>query len=219
MGGGKNDQKEPQASKAQAAIAQQLFNQTNPIRNMLIGDTISFLGGDPASMNQQNPLFPPSPMDKLSQIGSIIGGHHQGGLGGKAGRSDTPMTSSIMTRGPMQYNVAGTPEFQYIQDAANRRFDQAKQSTLANQASGGALNQSLSDTALERARTLTGAESDIFNRNLDRAYSLATGQPFTGSGLGTAAAIQAQIAQANASQNAAAKGGIGQGVGYGLGAK
>lgn len=197
MGGGKR-QREPQASKAQAQIAQQMFNETQPLRDLLISDSISFLGGDPAQAS-------PNEISTLPK-----------GLQGKLG--DQPAAAPMIRQEP-NFNAAGTPEFRFVQDAANRRFDQAKQNILQNTPRGGVLIQNLAEADLERARTLTGAEADIFNQNIGRAFSLATGQPFTGGGLGTAGAIQAQIASANASQNAAAKGGIGQGLGIMAGAR
>lgn len=198
-GGGKGgkEQKEPEASKAQSRIAQQMFNQTQPLRDLLISDSVSFLGGDPTirSPNEVSTL-PPA-------------------LREKAGGSQS--APSPVNRQPMQFNAAGTPEFQFVQGAANRRFDQAKQNILANTAPGGGLTAALANADLERASTLTGAEADIFNQNINRVFSLATGQPFTGGGLGQAGAIQAQVAAANANQNAAAKSGIGSGIGMGIG--
>lgn len=45
-GKGASQQQEPASSQAMAQIAQQLFQQTDPLRQMLIGQSTNFLGGN-----------------------------------------------------------------------------------------------------------------------------------------------------------------------------
>jgi len=217
-GGGKKQQQEPQASRELSQMAQQLFNQTSPIRDILIDDTLSFLGGDPSQTQPSQPLGQRSPTGfGGGPFAEIIG---QSGLAPPSVGGETPPTQGLSAgqtdRAPFSFDSASTPEFRFAQQAANRQFDIGKNQVLENLPAGGALQQGLVDLSSQKASSLLGAESDIFNQNINRAYSLATGQPFTGGGLGTAAQVQGQTAAANAQQNAAAKGGIGTGIGYGM---
>lgn len=119
------------------------------------------------------------------------------------------------------FDPTQTPSFGALKLATETQFDNARNRVIQSTPEGGALASALSNVELGRAGALTGGTADIYNQEQGKAFSLATGAPLQASmgGLSNAGGIQAQIAQANASQNAAAKTGIGYGVGSFLGNK
>jgi hypothetical protein len=80
---------------------------------------------------------------------------------------------------------------------------------------GGGLQSGLAGLAGDRASGLTSLESMLYGNEMDRATSLATGQPMQTSygGLGTAAQTQAGLAGAQLSADAQAKAGLTSGIG------
>ncbi len=121
----------------------------------------------------------------------------------------------------LEGGVTSSPVFQALQNAANIQFGNARENILSTVPRGGSLTQALTDAELSRADTLTQGMGNIFQNEMARATSLATGSPLSTSaqGLGAAGAQQAGVSAANAAANAQVKSGIGQGVGSMMGGK
>lgn len=122
-------------------------------------------------------------------------------------------------------DVTQTPAFDVARQAADRQFQNARDSILTNLPSGGVLLDKLADLDIAKARDLSVAEAGIFDSELNRAFSLATGAPLqTGlSMLNQRAAQQTQLdaarEAAEANRDAAGKGAAGTGIGLALGGK
>ena len=112
-------------------------------------------------------------------------------------------------------DVYGTPAYGALKQGAESQYGRARQNILQNTPGGGALTSALAGNEYAKAGTLTQGAGALYGDELNRATSLATGAPLTGAlgGLGTAGSIQAQLAQAQATQNAASKQALGQGAG------
>jgi len=189
---------EPASSRSLANIGNQLYMETDPLRRALISDSMGFLGVEPYDLSSAKANGP---------IKTAVDSF--------AGRTTAP--ELVRTSG-QPYDARNTREFQYYQNAANRAYSQGKENILAELPQGGALAKSLAELDINRTGNLLGAEADIYNRNMDRAYGLATGAPLTAStsSLANAGNIQAQVAGQGAMMNAEAKQGLGQGIGYGI---
>jgi hypothetical protein len=87
-------------------------------------------------------------------------------------------SSDFLTGG---MDPTATPEYSAIRSFADQQARQAKDSILETMPSGGTLLDKLADVDIGKARTLTDASASIYGGNLDRAFSLATGTPLTGS--------------------------------------
>lgn len=118
-------------------------------------------------------------------------------------------------------NITNTPEYDFLKSTIEKQYGQARQNAIGSTAPGGGLSRALTDIENARAGNLVSGKANLYDQEMNRAFSLATGTPLqtATSGLGQSGAIQAQIAQSNSSQNAAAKQGIGFGVGSQLGSK
>ena len=123
------------------------------------------------------------------------------------------------------FDVTETPAFANARSAAGRQFNAARDSILENLPQGGVLLDRLADLPIARAQDLELAEAGLFEQEMNRALSLATGAPFqAGLGiLGTQSAQQTQLQaaqqMAEANRDAAAKGSLGTGAGAFFGAK
>lgn len=209
------------AADAQARMAQQLFNQTNPLRQALIGRSANFLGvpamagGGAGDMKTgSGPGIHPVTGPMTNLITSAMGG-----MPGSPGPSAPPVVTGMgdMVGGG---GVTSSPTFLAFKDSADRNFNRAKDSAIARLPGGGALAESLVGLEGDRAASLTQGAGAIYGDELSRAMSLATGITGTSlNSLGQAAATQAAIAQANADQKAGKAGGLGSGLGAFFGMK
>lgn len=202
---GKDEAKSP-AANAQSRLAQQLYQQTDPLRQGLINRSSNFIGA-PAAVPGVGGGFG---KDGGGTIGGALGGAMPGVSGGAPG---APGAS------PMNLTTA-SPTYLAFKDTADRNFAKAKDNAIARLPGGGALSDALVGLEGQRAGDLTQAAGNIYENELARAMTLATGstgQSF--SGLGQAGNTQAMLAQANAEQNAGKSSALGSGIGAMIGLK
>lgn len=203
-GGGSSS--DPSAA-ALAQISQQLFAETDPLRQALIGRSEQFLGlpggGSPSGVFPGLQLQPGNLKDQIQLLG-------QQGPGAGTG-SGTSLG---------QLDIRASPLFIPQQQAINRGFQTARQGIIEDLPAGGALLESLSDLSIARGRDLSDLEGQLAEDELGRAFALATGQPLSQSiaGLGRAGAIEAQLSQAEAQRQAGIFGALGAGAGEFFGA-
>lgn len=204
------------ALDAQARMAQQLFNQTNPIRNALIGRSASFLGVPATAGGAAGSDFKAGAGGGLGSGGPVS--DMIAGALRRASPAATPGIGDMVT--PSGGGVTSSPQFLAYKDSADRNFMRAKDNAISRLPAGGALAESLVDLEGDRAATLTQGAGAIYGDELARAMALATG--ITGqslNSLGQAAAAQAAMAQAEADQKAGKAGGLGSGLGAFFGMK
>lgn len=105
--------------------------------------------------------------------------------------------------------------FPSLKDAIESQYTIAKQNLISSSPAGGALTTNLANLENQRAKSMTAALGDIGRQEYNTALQLATGGAAQGmSGLGSAAAIQAQMQAASDARQAQSKQGLGQGVGF-----
>lgn len=138
-------------------------------------------------------------------------------------RQTEPLRDSLIDRSQDflsgGFDPTKTPAFGARKLAAETQGQNARDAILANLPAGGALMDKLADVEIAKAGSLTGAASDIFDNEMNRAFSLATGAPLqTGLGTLNSQAIadqqmrQAQM-QSEAARDAAQKESMGAGLG------
>lgn len=193
-GGGKN-----KAADAQARIAQHLVEQTDPLRAGLVGRSAQFLGV-PAS-------------------GSTMSGGS--GKDGAMRRMAGDVIPGVQTSGPTGMGmVTNTPAYAEFKRATGDRFDQARESAISRLPAGGALTEALVGLDGQQAGALSQGAGALYEDEVNRALSLATGGSAQGmSGLGQAAAVQAQVAANRASATQDKYQSIGSGLGTVFGGK
>lgn len=154
----------------------------------------------------------PGSVSELERIARELFGQTDPLRRGLIGRSEQFLEGGL--------DPTASPLFAPLKQATEQQFDLARERTLSSLPQGGALQSALGDIETGRAQTLTQGIGDISQGELSRALTLATGAPPQAiAGLSGAGGIQAQIAQANATQNAAVKEGLGRGVGAIAGSK
>jgi hypothetical protein len=164
----------------------------------LIGRSSSFLGA-PTSAPPGGPVM----MDASGKAGGLPGMAIQ-----------VPNQPGVAPGGGFG-DVRATPTFQAFKDTADRQFQQGRENVLSTLPRGGALSEALVDLDSQRAATLTQGAGAIYGDELARAMTLATGTTGAAmSGLGSAGAIQAQMA----ANQAATTGSKFESLGYGAGA-
>lgn len=182
------------------------------------GSTTAGRGGKDDALRQTQQPFPPpqqprAPGDVLEELSR--------GLFERT----APLRESLISRSEDFLDgggdVTGTPQFQALKSAADVQFGTARGQALEDVPAGGALIDALTNISGERASTLTRGAGELGERELGRAFSLATGAPLQTSvaGLGAAGGVQAGLAQAEAERESGAKQGIGSGAGGLLGGK
>jgi hypothetical protein len=223
MGGGgkKGGGDSNPAADAQARISQQLFQQTDPLRMGLIGRSQSFLGITPQQAGSVAPGGGPA------QLQASAGGKpgfaealpRGGGIDGLTNKTGAqPSAAPLATSG--FGDVTATPTYAAFRDQANRQFAGARDNAIARLAPGGALAESLVGLEGNRASALTQGAANIYEQELARAMTLATGQTGTAlGGLGQAALAQGQMAQAQSAQNAGKASALGTAAGGYFGGK
>lgn len=218
--GGKS-QSEPQSSQELARIAGELFNQTDPVRQALINNSLGFLGVRRVETQQPQQAQPP-----------VVSSGRRIRFGMRGGRGDDqvdqisqpqpqPTSPSVSYEfGAPTFDVTQLPQYGAMKQAAEAQYGRARDNLISSSPGGGALTSALSRLENERASAMTGIVGNLADQETSRAFSLATGTvPQVIGGLGQAGAIQAQIGANNASQNAAAKQGLGLAAGGYLGGK
>lgn len=209
--GGKKANKGNKASNLQADIANRLFLETDPLRMSLIGRSADFLGVPSGAI--------PASVQQSARVGSIRGHPIQiDPVTGQVANPGTPIASAASGGG--FGGITSTPTYLAFKDTADRTFQQGKENVISRLPSGGALAEALVGLEGQRASTLTQGAGSIYDAELARAMTLATGQTGTAlSGLGQAANAQAFQAQAAAQQGAAKSGALGTGLGSYMGYK
>ena len=187
-------------------IAEDLFNQSAPIRNQLFNRSAAFLGVAPN--NVSSPSYG-------SPFGLFKSGRGRGKYGGLASR----ITQNISGVNPVVEQQPTTPTLDPTQSilfspgkqAIEDQFANAKESLIASGATGGALADQLLELELNKAKQISDFQGGLAEDELNRAFALGTGiLPQVNSGLTSSAAAQAQ---ANAARSQG-KGDKGRAVGY-----
>lgn len=217
--GSKQAAKNP-AADAQAQIAKALYTETDPVRRALIGRSSNFLGVPSAT------TFAGTPAGGVGTAGTADP-NFRGNLplGGKAGSINIPGAApgGAMSAAPSGNgfgDVTGTPTYAAYKNVADRTFQRARGNAISTLPVGGGLSSALVNLEGQRADNLTQGAGNIYDAELARAMTLATGQTGTAvGGLGQAASAQALSAQAAAQQNAAKSGALGTGLGSYYGSK
>lgn len=213
----------------------------NPIDQVTSG--ISNIGGD--IFGGVTDLFSGGlgfdPLGRLAQ-GALGGGAYDAARGateGKQPQTDTtlqeiskalyaetdPLRRAMLERSGAfvggNLDVTQSPQYAALKRGAESQYDRARQNIISTTPTGGALTRALAQNEYAKAGALTQGAGNIASQEQQIAYGLATGTPLSTSfgGLGSAAALQGQQAQAQAQQNAAAKGALGTGAGALLGSK
>lgn len=202
--GKKASKKGNQAANLQADIANKLFTETDPLRSALIGRSANFLGA---------PTGMASSIGANPSTASLKNGI-QVPIGGNAPKAAIPGTTGS------GFDVTGTPTFAAYKNVADRSFQRARDNAISNLPSGGGLSSALINLEGQRADNLTQGAGNIYDAELARAMTLATGQTGVAmGGLGQAASAQALNAQAAAQQSAGKSGALGTGLGAYMGQK
>lgn len=207
-----------------AQIGRDLYSQTNPLRQGLTDRFSSFISSQPAPVTAMERL---QHGDLRAQLfnpdGTPITGNSREGQAWDQKRSEfenldrrirlmDQLGSQPQPQGP---DVTNSPQFASLKDAIDRQFSIARNNVLATTPAGGALSRSLTNLEGQRAGTTATGIGNLYDNELNRAFSLATGStPQAMSGLGSAGAIQAQLDAANQARQSAAKQGLGTGLGY-----
>ena len=214
-----------QSSNALANLSQQLYSQTNPIRQALIDRSSAFLGVDPSQMS---PAFTPMPTTSNLSPRDLFREVKGGRLSNVRDAVMSPLPQTVSGQGPpvvrdplgppqgvLQLDVTQSPMYGAIKNAMDTQFKLARDNTIARSAPGGSLTSALANLESQRAGAMVTGIGGLAQDELSRAYGLATGgAQMSTSGLSSAAAIQAQLAAANAQRQGAAKSGLGSGLGY-----
>lgn len=117
-------------------------------------------------------------------------------------------------------DLMNSPTYLAFKQATGETFGQARENTLARLPSGGALLEGLAGLEGQQASTLAQGAGQIYDNELSRALSLATGNvPVALSGLGSAAFSQSQNAAALGQQSSAKSDSLGTAAGLYLGGK
>lgn len=136
-----------------------------------------------------------------------------------------PLRQSLMERseqflGSGMESVMDSPTYLAFKEATGENFGRARENTLSRLPAGGALLESLADIEGSQASTLSQGAGQIYENELSRALSLATGNvPVALGGLGQAAASQSANAAAMGQQSSAKADATGQAAGAYLGSK
>lgn len=211
MGGGKGGS--GGASATQARLAEQLFTQTDPLRSALVERSASFLGAPSAPTDLGSAITANQPMPQMG--GGIAFGSRRAAeiTAARANPASYATPRSGGSTGGVA-DVMSTPTFAAFRDSTNQTFGAAKDNTLSTLPAGGALLEALAGLEGKKASTLTQGAGQIYESELARAMSLATGTaPTALGGLGQAGLAQAQQAAMEAQQGAAKAGGLGTAAG------
>lgn len=188
------------AANAQADISNRLFSETDPLRQSLIGRSANFLGIPTATSAM-------APRQTIS-------------IGGIPIQIPSPAQSAVPGTPTSAFDVTGTPTFAAYKNVADRSFSRARDNAISSLPAGGGLTSALVNLEGQRADNLTQGAGNIYDAELARAMTLATGQTGVAvGGLGQAANAQALAAQAAAQQNAGKSSALGTGLGAYMGQK
>jgi len=194
------------AANMQADIANRLFQETDPLRAALIGRSANFLGAPMGA----SPSLGANPSTATLKNGIQVPLPQQAGAA-------SPAVAGAPGSG---FDVTSTPTFADYKNVADRSFARAKDNAIATLPSGGGLTSALVNLEGQRADNLTQGAGNIYDAELARAMTLATGQTGVAmGGLGQAANAQALAPNAASQQSAAKSGALGTGLGAYMGQK
>lgn len=201
MGGGGKGGRGDSASQTQAALAQQLFAQSGPLRDLLFG-------------TPGTPAVAPTP-------GQRIGGSQGEPLSFGPSIAGSPAVPG--RPGMLQNLLTNPPEVPFERDVLESQFGRAREGILAGAPiRGGQLASSLADLESQRALGVTGlaqAQEQQRIQNLFNVAGLATGQTQVSlGGLGQAGSTLAAAGAARQQSQLQALGGLGLGLGTAVGA-
>lgn len=164
------------------------------------------LGGALLSRDASDTSIPTSPATQL-----------QADIARQLFQQTDPLRRSLIDRSQQfvsgNLDVTNSPVFSGFKSGVESSFDSAKDRIIDITPRGGALIEALTNLEGERARTLSQGRGAIAGDELSRAMSLGTGIESSISGLGSAGAIQAALAQAEANRQSGMFSALGAGLG------
>lgn len=212
---------EPQSSQDLAKIARELYGNTDPLRQNLIGRSMSFLGMDPSAISTQETVTRqlPQPANPYAPGSNDYRDFNPGMPETITETIDRPLLNpDYLPSGPT--GVEASPLFAALKQTTEDQYSRARDNILGSIPQGGALTDSLVNLETSRARDMTTNIGNLYQQELDRAMSFALGTPVQSmQGLGQAANVQSNMALANAQNNAATKQALGAGAGAYFGSK
>ncbi len=213
-GGGKSSKNE--SAEVLAEIAQDLYNDTGGLRDSLIGRSEAFLGIPSVQYGTPTTVSAPQPQQQQSVADLKNSGFRQ-----QPQNNVQTIQQPVQTFTPEPYSPSSSPVYDPTVNALEDQFAAARQNIISNTARGGARQQLLADLETDKASQRSAVVGGLAQQELDRATSLAFGQPLTTStsGIASAANTQGAIASANAQAAGQTKSGLGQGAGFVLGSK
>jgi len=209
-GGGSSSQAQGQSTELaneMARISRDLYNQTNPMRENIIGRGMDFLGvpqgGQQARPPQQIQL-PMTLTEKIKQHGQTI--TIPGVQGG--------MEDQAQGGNPFSVDPSASPLYAPGKYALERQFQGAEEGIMSSLPQRGALLDALANAQIGKAGALTGLEADISQDFFNKIYGMSSGAPQTSiAGLGGAGSILSGIAGQQANQQMSESAGKNQALG------
>ena len=188
-------------SQTQARLAEQLFAQTGPLRDLLFG-----IPGTAAVAARPEQFIPGSGESGVDRF-----------VPGLAGSPAVPGSP-----GMLQNLLTNPPNVPFERDVLESQFGRARENILAGSpARGGALNTSLANLESQRALGVTGlvqSQQQQQIENMFRTAGVATGQTqLSLGGLGQAGGTLAAAGAASQQAQAQMLGGLGTGLGFMIG--
>ena len=227
-----------------AKLSKQLFEESSPLRKMLIDQSMGFVGGGGRTPDQQTEL---STLLGLQQGGSggfdvdqarkqyvnVYGGGSEEGLTHVSDdwlKENFPNSSSsafspaqeerlkflqgLPEQGSGGSGLSQSPMYRALKGASESQFNRARENILATTPRGGGLLDALSNLEGQKASTMTQGVGGLAENEMARAFALATGT--TPTALGGLGSASSSLANIGAAQSAQ-QGQVLQGLGYGAG--
>lgn len=248
MGGGKGGGKSNSAADMQTELARQMFAETSPLRGALIGNAMNFLGvpstqpatgglklaerGLPDHVRRgllkvrrasetggRSQAMPDHVRRRLLKEGGLKGGV-TGDRGGPLDRLFGGQNETAAPQAPHKFDLSASPVFAAMKDVTESQFGRAKDNVIGAAPEGGPLLAALTDLEGNRASDLVRNTGMLGEAEMQRAFDLVSAG--TGGAIqagGNAGMIQAQLAQAQATQSAGKAGALGTGAGAYAGLK
>jgi len=216
-------------------MAQQLFDQTDPLRQGLIDNSAAFLGFEEVEVSPGTPGTAPADVREMQsrlrgledQLDRSRDRNPVPGLSDEiatlrseintasAGTPGTDPVTELQRTGPI--DATRSHMFSPMNDAISQRGQSAEGQIMAALPAGGGLTEALANNITSTNAAQAALPGQIIDSELNRAFSLATGAPLQAS---TSLASNAAGLQANAANQASANAaGAKQGIGVGVGTK
>lgn len=235
--GGKSDFDEPESARVLAQLGQDLFRQTDPLRQAVIGQAGEVFGLQPGAQGGGLQL-PPGAFVQGDRV--LVRGpsttRTESGFGRPSSQRTVTVPGDVIDLGPVSEfqqapaaaaggeDVLGaslpSPILDAIRTAQERQFQNARENIIASTPRGGALTGALAELEGAQATSLSQAIGQQLASERSAARNLALGAPTAAtSALSGAGGIQAQLAAAEAERGAGKASALGTGLGSFAGLK